>query len=271
MPNPNNMLFVRPKNCRYCGHGYYGLLHAMQHATQKGWNTIDVAGENANKDPVYEAIDTFDPASFFGFGHGNNCRYTGDSELDIFTCDECDKLKGRMVYLLSCLTANGLGPEIIRQGALAYAGFNISWTWLSNSGTEGDPYLDKYAKGFWESAIILWIALCDGLDFRDSVQKSIDKYNEWIDYWFYDNPEDPWSQECIKWLAFDRDGLVALDVCDAITDETQCLEYGCYWYNGVCASSPEKPSTKSGLVIAAIPIIALVGIALIVGQTGKNN
>lgn len=261
MPNPDNMLFVRPKNCRFCGHGYYGLQHALQYANSKGWDTIDIAAENANQIPVYTAIDNYDPATFYGFGHGNNCIYTGDAEEGIFTCDECNRLNGRMVYLLSCLTANGLGPEMIRQGALAYAGFNISWTWLSDTGTDGDPYADKYARGFWESANELWMSLCDGMEFRASVQKSVAKYNEWIEYWFYTNPEDPFSQECIKWLAFDRDGLVALDVCDAITDEVQCAEYGCHWYNGHCNSNPQAPIQSGGLILAAISVALIVGVA----------
>jgi len=268
MPDASKMMFVRPKNCRYCGHGYYGLLHAVQYAQSKGlWNIIDISAEQANKGPIYEAIDQHDPASFYGFGHGSSCTYTGDSEEPIFTCNECDRLNGRVVYLLSCLTGIGLGQAIINAGALAYAGFTVSWTWLSDSGTDGDPYADKYARGFWESANELWNALVDGEEFHDAVQRSIDKYDEWIDYWYYDNPQEPYSQECIKWLAVDRDGLIALDICDAITDETQCQQEGCYWYEDHCHSAPPTPPPGGGgLALAMVPIIAIVGIAYIVGQ-----
>ena len=126
-------------------------------------------------------------------------------------------------------------------------------------GTEGDPYADRYGRGFWESANELWVALCDGEEFHASVQRSIDKYNQWIDYWYYDNPEDPYAQEAIKWLTYDRDGLVALDVCDAITDQEACLAQECYWYEESCHSAPVAPEA-GGLAIAAIPVIMLVGI-----------
>lgn len=263
MPEPSTMMFIRPRNCHSCGHGYYGLLHAVEHAQQSGvWNIIDITEEEAVKDPIYTAINQYDPGSFYGFGHGNDCRYTGDDELDVFNCDECDKLSGRIIYLLSCLTANGLGPEIMNQGAVAYAGFDISWTWMSSSGTDGDPYEDLYAKGFWESANELWIAVCDGYDFIDAVQQSINKYNEWIDYWYYTNPGDPYSQEAIMWLVHDRDGLVALTYCDSINTQQECLSEGCHWYNNSCHSMPQKQSGGIPLV-AIIPVIMLVGIAFI--------
>jgi len=240
----------------------------VQYARSKGaWNIIDVTEEQANKGPIDAAIDQHDPASFYGFGHGNDCVYTGDSELPIFTCNECDRLSGRIVYLMSCLTANALGLAIMQNGALAYAGFTVSWTWLSASGTEGDPYADIYARGFWESANELWNALVDGKDFREAVLASIAKYDEWIDYWFYDNPQDPYSQECIKWLAVDRDGLLSLDACDLISDEPSCLQEGCYWYDDICHSMPQKPTDGGGLSLLMIPILAIVGIAFIAGQT----
>jgi len=266
MPNETKMMFARPKNCRYCGHGYYGLLHAVQYAQAKGlWNITDLSGEQVNKTNVYEAIDRDDPFSFYGFGHGSPSIFTDDSELPLFTTTECSKLSGRIVYLLSCLTGQQLGPAIIQNGALAYAGFNVSWTWLSVSGTDGDPYDDRYARCFWESANELWIALCDGEEFHDAVQRSVDKYNEWIDYW-YNNPEDPESQSCIMWLAVDRDGLVSLDACDAITDETGCSAHGCYWYDNACHSSSETPHGGGAGWLALVPIIAVVGITFIVGE-----
>jgi len=203
-------MFVRPVNCHDCGNGFHALGHVVDYARQKGINLIDITASDANKDPVYAAIDSNNPTHFYGFGHGGNTRFTGDSEEDIFTVNECDKLAGKEVYLLSCLTANSLGPAIIRNGATAYAGYRISWTWVSESGSDEDPNLDLYAKGFYESANELWVALIDGATFEEAVQAAINKYNWWIDYWFDENPEAPQSQDAIMWLIHDRNGLVAL-------------------------------------------------------------
>lgn len=213
MGDESQMMIVRPRNCNYCGHGYYGLQHVVDYAMQVGaWDVTDMQKEQANKEPIYAAIDQTDPYFFYGFGHGNDCIFTGDSELGIFTCDECDKLGGRVVYLLSCLTANRLGPAIMENGGVTYAGYDISWTWISDSDPDGDndPYDDPYAFCFWESGNELWMALIDGLEFHKCIDAAIDMYNAWIDYWLYDNPEDPYATECIKWLVHDRNGLVGL-------------------------------------------------------------
>jgi len=231
------------------------------------WNITDIKETDVNKQNVNALIDQTDPLSFYGFGHGNNCAYTGDDESEIFSCSGCDKLSGRVVYLMSCLTAGGLGPEIIRQGALAYAGFNVSWTWLAVNDENDefvfpDPYDDPYSFGFWESANELWKALLEGDSFHEAIDRSRAKYDEWIDYWFYVNPGDQHSQECIKYLATDRDGLVGLDVCDALVDEPECLNHGCFWYEDSCHSVPKSGGGVS--LYALIPVIALVGVALIV-------
>lgn len=267
MPVENNMMFVRPKNCQYCVHGYNALYHVVQHA--QGFNIRDIKAEDVKKTVVYSTIDDHDPLSFYGFGHGQDCYFTGDTGETIFSCSECDKLAGRIVYLLSCLTANGLGPKIIENGAIAYAGFNISWTWLGDIDNNGefiypDPYNDPYALGFYQSANQLWVSLLDGKTFQEAVQDSINMYDTWIDYWFNDNPQDPYSQECIKWLAHDRDGLVALDQCMAQTTQENCENMGCLWYENACYS--ELPEKKGGLLFVAIPIIALVGLAFLVGE-----
>jgi len=205
----NNMMFIRPKNCRYCTHGYYGLGHTVTHADSKNkWDIIDIKSRDAVKSKVYELIDKWKPASIHGFGHGLPSMYTGDDEKAIFTTLECGKVNGKIIYLLSCLTANLLGPAMIANGAKSYGGFNISWTWLSEGPVMGDPYNDKYARGFYESTNELWTTLCDGATFGDALKASIAKYNYWINHWY--NSSDPNKNELIKWLVHDRDGLVGL-------------------------------------------------------------
>lgn len=165
--------------------------------------------------------------------------FTADSEQMVFSVDENSKLSGRIVYLLSCLTANSLGPAIIENGATAYAGYDISWTWLSDSDPDGDndPYDDPYALCFWESANELWMALLDGESFDNAMKSAVAKYNEWIDYWMYTNPDDEYAEDCIMWLAHDRNGLVGYEAGDVILP-------------------------GQGLSLAAVPIIAVACIAL---------
>lgn len=257
----DKMMFVRPKNCQWCGNGYYALYHVVQYAQQLNqWEITDLSAEQAKKQPVYDALDTTNPGSFYGFGHGHNCRFTGDDTQDIFTCDECEKLQGRIVYLLSCLTANGLGPAIIQKGAVAYAGFNISWSWITNN-PDGDPYDDIYALGFWESANELWVELLNGGTFIQAIQASIARYNWWIDYW-WDNSSDPNSQSCIMWLIHDRDGLVGFLNAD---DETACYQAGGTWIDDICYTHYTEKQLSSGTLVAAC-VIGLLCFVFIAGK-----
>lgn len=266
-----NMMFSRPFACRFCPHGYYGMLYAINYAQEKGyWNIIDMSSTLANKDPIYSEISEKDPFSFYGFGHGNNCVFTGDAEEPIFTCDECGILAERIVYLHSCLTANGLGPAIIESGGLAYAGFNISWTWISEGPPVGDPYNNKYARGFFESANELWMSLIDHKTIQESADDSVAKYNEWIEYW-RDGPgsSDPNAANVLKWLAYDRDGLVVLGhldaklplpyICEEFTTKDECLAHNCWWYNNTCNSQkpPNTLETKT-FTISLLPGLALI-------------
>lgn len=263
MTDTNYMMFARPYSCRYCQHGYYGLGHVVDYAKQIGlWDIVDMQKEQAVKQPIYIAIDQHNPASYYGFGHGNDDRYTGDTEQDIFNSSECDKLAGRITYLFSCLTANGLGPAIIENGGKAFAGFNISWTWLAEMppGAIGDPYGDKYAHGFYESANELWIALIDGYNVEGACQQSVDKYNEWIDYWFGPGSGISGAADAIKWLAYDRDGLVALGdlsarlfECDKYLNKEDCLANDCFWYNGICTHILPSDIQDSRHILIKVP------------------
>jgi len=288
MPDMSKMMFVRPINCHDCEHGYYALGHMVEYAQTKGLTVIDIQAQDANQGPVWQAMETHDPGSIYCFGHGNNCIYTGDSEEMIFDCNNCTPLNGRITYFLSCLTGNGLGPAIMNAGAAAYAGFVVSWTWvLTGGGPTGDPYNDPYARGFFESANELWRGIIDGKTIHEASAQSVDKYNEWIDYWLYQNPTDPGAQECIKYLVKDREGLIffpppqsceqystqfycaqsgchwyanachSTGSCSELTNENDCINNGCYWYNNSCHDVPEGKVSLAGLIIPLIIIGSL--------------
>ena len=209
MPDSSKMIIVRPHSCHYCGNGYNALGHVTEYAYSKNWNITEMTDDNANKGPILSALLGTDAQFYFGFGHGSETTYTGDSEQPIFQVgDDLSLLSGRDIYLLSCLTANLLGTAIVQAGAEHYAGYNISWTWEMQGTTDDDPYTDFYGKCYWESANELWIAICDGATFEQALQRCIAKYNEWIEYWY--QSEDPSAIEQIGWLLHDRDGLVML-------------------------------------------------------------
>lgn len=271
MADESKMMFVRPNTCHDCGNGFYALQHARDYATNLGWNALDFSEELARQQSVFDGLDGNDPLFLYGFGHGNASLYSGQGEPPeiIFTTNQCDKLNNRLIYLLSCLTAIALGPAIIEAGALAYAGFNISWSWIidpSNpDGTGGDPYEDLYAISMYDSANELWYAVSDGDAFNTAVQRSIDKYTEWIDYWFYENPGAPYSQQCIGILAANRDSLVALYNCEGL-EEPLCHTVGCEWTGTECLNPPSANGNGGIPILLAISLITIIGITFFAVQ-----
>jgi len=266
------MMIVRPKNCHYCGNGFYALGHVVDYARSRGWDITDIQAEQAVKENIYNEIQQDDPAYYYSFGHGSSCVQVGDTEQEVFSCGNTDILANRTIYFLSCLCGISLGPDIIANGGNAFAGYDVEWTWITEDGTDDDPYNDRYAKGMYESANELWVAIIENNMFQEAVQRCVDKYNKWIDYWFYDNPEDEYSQEAIRWLAWNRDGLVTLINEGPCTNgSTRCIGsnlYTCENEEWVVLEENSSQCQRSLSIAVAIPVLLIVGIAFI-AMTGK--
>ncbi|MDD3492302.1 MAG: hypothetical protein PHU95_02255 [Candidatus Thermoplasmatota archaeon] len=225
MPDPAILLAIRPRDCHWCGNGYYAKGHAVtgiidlinnpEDAPEAVTPVIreltiyDLAAEDAERQPVLDALEDYDPLVVISFGHGGPGMYTGNSEISIIDLLNIGVMEGRMWHTLSCLCGQRLGPEMIAQGGLAFMGYDQSWYWVAEDETAaGDPKEDRYAWPFFESdnqcSIILAVTQDPGM----ATSWSLMVYQAWIDYWL-DNPEgDPYATEVAKWLIWDRDAFV---------------------------------------------------------------
>jgi len=214
MPSPP-IVQMRPDRCKYCDIGYAALEYTLNEAIEAGYDITDLAGDLATKEDLERTILEKVPIFFHAFGHGNETTFTGQDEIPVLQVGVNEGVCANMiVYLLSCLTGVSLGPAIIDAGGWAYIGYTVKWTWLDQDGV-GDPYLDKYAKGFYESSNTIVFAFLNGLTAKEAWQAGYDKYTEWIDYW--STSDDPNASECIHWLAHDRDNCVLLGDENAYT------------------------------------------------------
>jgi hypothetical protein len=209
MGSYGKFLNIVPCHCRYCSGASICLERLTQEAQVRGLIVTELLCSNAEHDPVWAALTNDNPIFVHGYGHGNRGIYTGDSETMIFDTTHCDILSQRVIYLLSCLTANELGPAAIAAGAIAYVGFNIEWTWGAVD-LDVDPYLDWYAEAYYRSSNEFPIAMFEGNTVQQAAQRSIDEYNRWINIWETERGNDQYAAEEIKWLIWDRDGLVVL-------------------------------------------------------------
>lgn len=211
----DKMLNIMPYNCRYCKQGFYGMVHVSEEAIKQGIMLTELQKDQAVKAPVWDTLAREDPIFVNGVGHGNTWVYTGDSLSIIFTTTECDILAGRIVYLLSCLTAIELGPAIIKAGGVAYGGYNIPWAWMTEN-DQIDPYIEWHAEGFYRATNEFPIALIQGETVARARDRCIAEYNRWITIWETERTDDQYAADTIKWLIYDRDGLTVLGDLNAL-------------------------------------------------------
>jgi hypothetical protein len=205
-------LFMRPNFDTATKYGFYFMGLAIDHALARGMRVVDLAGESARKAPYLDALAAEDPLFCYMLGHGNEDTYTGQKkEVIMKTCSGDETLIGRVALLLSCLTANRLGPSIVNKGGLAYFGWVVSFTWVVQE--DYDPATDRYAGGFFEAVNAISNTLADGGTTRAAMDASIAVWNRWIDYWT--RSDDPYASEVVKWMVYDRDGQRLLGAEDA--------------------------------------------------------
>ena len=206
MPINKKMLVSRPSTCRFCLGVFKGMAHINAYAEQQGMTVISIDGKDAVDGTVVDAITNQDPILFFGFGHGLPYLFTGDNEFTIYDINNVDNLSERVVYLLSCLTAQQLGPRILDKGGRTFTGYQWDFTWLAEDVNQ-DVTIDYAAQGFYDCAFQIIRSLIDGKTIQQAHEDSYNRYDHWISIWENERQNDPDSAEAIKWLLFDQDIL----------------------------------------------------------------
>jgi hypothetical protein len=109
----------------------------------------------ADAGPVSVATLRPDVAYITGVGHGTYDCFSGYYNHPIFSVVDLNpsEVAGKMVHLLSCSTANGLGPDLVAAGCRAFFGYCAPFTF--------DP---ANAALFFECDAQIDIGLASGLN-----------------------------------------------------------------------------------------------------------
>jgi len=187
--------------------GSMGLQHGIEYCQSKDFIVDDLPGNNAVRAKVLDSLKNHDPIWFFGVGHGNSKIFTGQNLNHIFWVCDCSELRGRIVYLLSCITGAELGPDMINdKKATSYMGYKDVFVWVQSEFE--DPLKDRYGKAFFEPVLEIIYRLADGYTTREAYNASIAKWNYWIDYWT--KSEDENAPLVLQLLIHDRDVQVLI-------------------------------------------------------------
>lgn len=80
-----------------------------------------------------------------GVGHGSPDVFTGHNNEIVMDTKNIPDVEGKVVVLVSCETAQQLGPALVEAGAFSYIGFKEDLVWIMDADLSSTPWQDKLA------------------------------------------------------------------------------------------------------------------------------
>lgn len=201
-----------PENGGTAGPMAYGNLWmswVLNSLRWRGGARGELRGDDAIGEKFEGAVKTEDPSFVTVCGHGSPDTLVGQyleaerGYSTLMTTGSAGLMSGRVVYLLSCLTARELGPSMVRQGALAYAGYRDEFVWIVES--PESPATDRFAAPFGSASTAFPTALVEGKTVREAKERTLAVFEREIERW--EKSPDPYAREVVKWLLWNRDSL----------------------------------------------------------------
>jgi len=160
----------------------WGAAPLQKFANEVGASAIEA---DALPENLRSAILQEIPQQLYLFGHGQTWVYTSEKCKYFFTDPvhnglNLDLVKDRYCHLLSCLTAQTLGPEIIKAGAKGYFGYYEPFELVLKVAPGSGRFVDAPVCGDIEIATAL---LQGERDLKTIYNRGVARYNEEIDYW----------------------------------------------------------------------------------------
>jgi hypothetical protein len=233
---------------------------------------IDLYGEDATKEKIFEAIEAYHPETAILAGHGNATTYTSQrEEVVLKACENDEVMSGTVSHFISCSVAQKLLPSMVGKGAVGTIGYIVDFTFMINTNYSVEE--DIYAEPFKDLTVTIITKLLEGATLQQVWQAGVDKCNEWIAK-LKDKPEIDWA-EVISCLEHDRDGLVAFgDKTARVSGGTvmfvrpdwgdTAMQYASYW-SGAAIGAIVSPRPAA----VSLPGLLFVG-ALFFLLTGRK-
>lgn len=189
VPVTSRLLFVEPEQ-HYLNYGSCALRNTVAANTKPEYECRELRGSDANPDKINAAIAEIDPALFTGLGHGNECVFTVECQTLYMSVksgshSKCtrdinlDKMRGRVVHLVSCVTAVELGPALIANGARAYIGYRDSFWFFTGTTPCGGRDVQSVFLAEFQVEASLMAGLSVGQAYRDSQARN----DQEVEYW----------------------------------------------------------------------------------------
>jgi hypothetical protein len=186
---------------------YYSHLWAsrLKEAVEaEGWKVIEIGGRRVSRAEVESALASNPSVPYIHYNHGSEDAHWGSETEKVLDLNNVDKVAGRIVYCMNCLSAAKLGAVAYTNYKCIYVGYVREFAF-----TVEDEQL------FGEAANSGFIAYAKGeRDWAKIKQVMINAFNEAIN-----RTNNPWTK---TWLTWDRDNLRIY--CEGVdSPETRCM------------------------------------------------
>ena len=114
-----------------------------------------------------------------GVGHGDEVGFSGQNEAVILEVGKYDprEVEGKVIKLLSCQTGVALGPDLIKNGAVAFLGYVDDYVWICDADLVATPWTDEIAATCLMPVVDSINALLDGKTCREALEQEKNGYS----------------------------------------------------------------------------------------------
>ena len=149
----------------------YRNQYVYPYLESSGFGLVYCQGEAARRENVASAACRDDVAYITGSAHGSDTEYFGYDCWPIFQVGDYqpEEVDGKVIHLISCLTAADLGPDFVTNGCRAYFGYKRNFA-----------FHPDYPDIFLECDSEIDRAFADGLTAEKVHDRVIELYNQRI-------------------------------------------------------------------------------------------
>jgi hypothetical protein len=201
------VLIFRPKFDLATSYGWAWLEQISRIAAGFGHSVLDLAGAEATKEALYDALQNFKPDLVIACSHGSPTQFTAQNEeIALTKCYNDQVMSGKQAYFVSCLVGQELLPSMVEKDAVTVGGYTSEFVWVVHSDYSDKPLEDPYAYPFMRAVIEPCRRLLGGASWREWYDYSIALFNKGVSEWF--ESTDPNAAQIVAGLEHDRDSLV---------------------------------------------------------------
>lgn len=177
------LLVTRPNHDLITNYLFYWAALVVKLAKKKGFKILDLSGTKANYRIFFSYVKKHHPKLVFLNGHGRADAITGyGNEIIIQTNLNDNLLNGSIVYARSCDAASILGKTSVRNGTVAFIGYEKKFILCYSPSKITKPLRDEVAMLFLEPSNLIPISLIKGNAVENAYQKSQNAMRR--NFWF---------------------------------------------------------------------------------------